>query len=195
MHRDIIPLQTLFSEESMRIYTKTGDAGETQLFGGARVPKSHLRIEAIGAVDEAIAAIAVAETHGLHSEEKEMLDDVMNRLFALNAMLATPGDAPENIRAVTQEDVDRVEKWIDALSARQEPLRQFVLPGGTPLAAELHLARTVVRRAERRIVQLHAIEEQQESVMKYVNRLSDYLFVLAREANREHGGDVPVSFE
>jgi len=173
----------------VKIYTRTGDAGETGLFDGRRVPKSDLRVEAYGEVDELNATIGLALAEELDGDLAAMLQAVQRDLFALGGRLADPAGkiAPRVEKvAVRDADVARLEGWIDALEAELAPLRRFILPGGGRAAALLHLARTVCRRAERRVVQLGpgALEPQ---LLAYVNRLSDFLFVLARVANRRAG--------
>ena len=176
---------------TMNIYTRTGDRGETGLFGGGRVPKDHRRVEAYGDVDELNAALGLARAIELMPRVDEVLVPIQRDLFAIGALLATPD--PVKMReqlAKAQLDEERVaqlEAAIDAGEAELEPLRAFILPGGTPKAAALHVARTVCRRAERRVVTLaHDVEIPELAVM-YLNRLSDLLFVLARVANRRAG--------
>jgi cob(I)alamin adenosyltransferase len=181
-----------------KIYTRTGDDGTTGLGSGERRRKDDLRVEAYGTVDEANAAIGLARLST--AEEKPldaMLSAIQNDLFDLGADLATPPtDAPpayEPLR-MTQAQVDRLEREIDRLNADLSPLRSFVLPGGTKAAAALHLARTIARRAERLMVALAAAEPVGAPALKYVNRLSDFLFVAARYVNHKAGdgggGDV-----
>jgi cob(I)alamin adenosyltransferase len=169
----------------MRLYTRTGDRGETGLAGAARVRKSSLRIEALGALDEANAAIGVARTHlGGDPSADRLLEGVQHRLFDIGADLARPGAGGRT----GQDRVTALEAAIDALQAETPPLSAFVLPGGTPAAAALHLARTVVRRAERALVRLADAGEPVDPVaLAYLNRLSDLLFAAARRANRERG--------
>lgn len=176
----------------MKIYTKGGDAGETSLFGGQRVRKDASRVEAYGAVDElnAILGLAVAEL-----EDKdliELLRVIQASLFDLGGELATPDVEERQERGkamprVSEPDVAEFESWIDRLEGELEPLRSFVLPGGARAAALLHLARTICRRAERRVVSLSEKEAVQPVVLRYLNRLSDLLFVLARVVNRRRG--------
>jgi len=176
-----------------RIYTRGGDQGETSLTGGARVKKSSLRIEAIGTVDEANAIIGIARlrTVGSHAMAgpDTMLARIQNDLFDLGADLSTPaGD--EGALRIAAKQVERLEHEIDSLNASLQPLDSFVLPGGTELAAALHLARTVVRRAERAAAALAEQEAVSAEALKYLNRLSDHLFVLARMANDQGRSDV-----
>jgi len=175
----------------MKIYTKTGDAGTTGLFGGGRVTKDHPRVEAYGDVDELNAAIGVARAAEVMPRLDEVLVPIQRDLFAIGALLATPDR--EKMRQhlekarVDDERVAQLERAIDDADRELEPLRSFVLPGGTAKAAALHVARTVCRRAERRVVRLQTDEEIPQVVVVYLNRLSDLLFTLARLANRRAG--------
>jgi cob(I)alamin adenosyltransferase len=175
----------------MKIYTKTGDAGTTGLFGGGRVGKDHPRVEAYGDVDELNATLGVARAAEVMPRIDEVLVPVQRDLFAIGALLATPDR--EKMRQhlekarVDDDRVAQLERAIDDADRELEPLRAFVLPGGTPKAAALHVARTVCRRAERRVVRLQADEEIPQLVVVYLNRLSDLLFTLARLANRRAG--------
>ncbi len=177
-----------------RIYTRTGDDGTTALVGGQRRAKSDTRVAAYGTVDETNATIGMARLHTA-DELDRMLAAVQNDLFDLGADLATPETAEkpdhEPLRIVPAQ-VDRLEADIDALNARLSPLRSFVLPGGSPAAAALHLARTVARRAERLMVELASMpgEKVGADAIRYVNRLSDFLFVAARVANDNGSADV-----
>jgi cob(I)alamin adenosyltransferase len=174
-----------------KIYTRTGDRGTTALGDGTRLPKHALRIEAYGSVDEANAALGLARLTA-EGELAVMLERIQNDLFDLGADLCVPEAAKPQAGAlrIIQSQVDRLEEEIDRMNAQLEPLRSFVLPGGTATAAHLHLARTVVRRAERLMVELADMEVVGEPALKYVNRLSDHLFVAARFANSANGGDV-----
>jgi cob(I)alamin adenosyltransferase len=175
-----------------RIYTKTGDQGETGLGDNTRVPKDDPRVAAYGTVDEANACLGVARLH-TDGAVDEALARIQNDLFDLGADLCTPdrgvdlGYTPLRIVAA---QVARLEAEIDALNATLEPLRSFVLPAGTPAAAHLHVARTVARRAEREMTTLARTEPVSPEAIQYINRLSDYLFVLARYVNASAGGDV-----
>jgi cob(I)alamin adenosyltransferase len=176
----------------VKIYTRTGDTGETGLFDGRRVSKSDLRVDAYGEVDELNAAVGVALAAGLDglSETLQtMLEAIQRDLFAVGGRLADPSrrvaDRVEKMN-VGAADVARLEQWIDQLESELPPLRRFILPGGVAVGAALHLARTVCRRAERRIVLLGADEVPPE-LLAYVNRLSDFLFVAARVVNRRAG--------
>lgn len=178
----------------MKIYTKTGDRGETTLFGGERVPKSHPRIAAYGTVDELNSLLGVA-CEWLDREAVEALRRIQNDLFNLGAELATP---PENEKAfayvtlLKEERIRWLESEIDRMDAALEPMNNFILPGGSKGAAFLHLARTVCRRAERKMVELAADTPFRQTLIEYVNRLSDYFFVLARYVNKRAGiADIP----
>ena len=174
-----------------RIYTKSGDKGQTALGDGTRLPKHALRIAAYGTVDEANAIIGVARLHvGAHGDD--MLERIQNDLFDLGADLCVPegGRRSEGALRIVDAQVERLEREIDVMNAELQPLNSFVLPGGTPAAAHLHVARTVVRRAERLIVELSEQEQLGAAVIKYVNRLSDHLFVMARYANERGAKDV-----
>jgi cob(I)alamin adenosyltransferase len=174
-----------------RIYTRGGDGGETSLGDGSRAPKQSLRVAAFGTVDEANAAIGMARLHA-EGEVDAALARIQNDLFDLGADLCNPetGRRSEGALRIVAEQVARLEQEIDVCNAALPPLDSFVLPGGTPLAARLHLARTVVRRAERLTAALAASEEVNPEVLKYLNRLSDHLFVLSRHVNATGGGDV-----
>ncbi|BDG08789.1 cob(I)yrinic acid a,c-diamide adenosyltransferase [Anaeromyxobacter paludicola] len=180
----------------MKIYTKTGDAGDTGLFGGPRVKKDDPRVEAYGAVDELNAALGVARAAaaGAWPELDALLEGAQHRLFSLGAELATPRESRAHgaLPPVSPSWAAELEASIDALELELPPLRQFVLPGGAPLAAALHLARCVCRRAERRAVTVAGEVEVAPAVLAYLNRLSDWLFVAARAANHRAGTpDVP----
>jgi cob(I)alamin adenosyltransferase len=174
-----------------RIYTKTGDKGETALGDGTRIPKDSLRIAAYGTIDEANAAIGIARLH-TDGELDEVLKRIQNDLFDLGADLCVPETAKrtEGRLRVSDAQVDRLEREIDRMNAALTPLTSFVLPGGTPAAAYLHLTRVVVRRAERLIVELSRNEKINPAAIRYTNRLSDLLFVASRFANDKGEGDV-----
>jgi cob(I)alamin adenosyltransferase len=178
----------------MKIYTKTGDDGETGLFGGPRVRKYHTRVAAYGEVDETNAAIGVARAANMPDHLDAMLERISSELFMLGAELATP-DAAEKLKdRISQPHIAALEREIDELEAKLKPLANFILPAGTPASAALHLARCVARRAERQAVALGDTpgESLAPEVVIYLNRLSDLLFVMAREANRAAGvKDVP----
>ncbi len=175
----------------MKIYTKTGDDGDTALFGGGRVGKDHPRVEAYGDVDELNAMLGAARAANPMPRVDEVLVGVQRDLFGLGALLATP-DPDRMARQLEKARIDagrlrELEVAIDDCESELEPLRSFILPGGTPKAAALHVARTVCRRAERRVVSLRRAEPIPEVVVQYLNRLSDLLFMLARVANRRAG--------
>ena len=175
----------------MRIYTRTGDSGDTGLFGGGRVVKHHPRVEASGDVDELNATIGMARAVEMMPRIDEVLVPIQRDLFGLGALLATP-DHERMQRQLEKARIDdarieQLERAIDAAESELEPLTAFILPGGTPKAAALHVARTVCRRAERRVVALQTEVELPPLVVIYLNRLSDLLFVLARLANRRAG--------
>lgn len=175
-----------------RIYTKGGDKGQTSLGNGARVAKASLRVEAYGTVDEANATIGLARLH-TQGDDDAMLARIQNDLFDLGADLCTPAaddEAPGAALRVVAAQVERLEAEIDAMNAELAPLNSFILPGGTPAAAYLHLARTVTRRAERHICALAEHETVGANTIAYVNRLSDHLFVTARWLNAKGASDV-----
>jgi cob(I)alamin adenosyltransferase len=172
-----------------RIYTRTGDAGETGLFDGTRVSKSAPRVDAYGDVDELASWLGVVRSHTTDPDLVEMVDRIQRDLFALGARLADPRHriaSRVEKAALTPESVSRLEGWIDTLEADLPPLRKFILAGGVEAGAELHFARAVCRRAERRVVSLGA-GEVEASALIYLNRLSDLLFTMARAANARAG--------
>ena len=170
-----------------RIYTRTGDDGSTGLGDGMRVPKEHLRVEAYGTVDEANSALGmVLAVPGLPAAVVECLTGIQHDLFDLGGGLCVPG-----YRIIAASDVERLERELDGFNDGLPPLKDFILPGGGPAAAACHLARTVARRAERRVWALARIEQVAPEVPQYLNRLSDLLFVIARVlARHEHGSEV-----
>ncbi|MCH4562668.1 cob(I)yrinic acid a,c-diamide adenosyltransferase [Halomonas sp. EGI 63088] len=174
-----------------KIYTRTGDKGDTGLGDGSRVAKHDLRVSAFGTVDETNAALGLAQLHAV-GKLQQVLATVQNDLFDVGADLCTPEqEAPEHppLR-VTAAQVTFLEQQIDAFNETLETLHSFILPGGTPLAAHLHMARTVARRAERLVTQLMAEQPVNPEVLRYLNRLSDLLFVAARRANDDGAADV-----
>jgi cob(I)alamin adenosyltransferase len=176
------------------IYTKTGDQGETGLFGGGRVAKDDPRVEAYGEVDELNAALGVARSTGLDPQLEALAADIQAQLFTLGAVLATPSGtkAETHIPKVRPEWSAALERAIDEFDRELARLQQFILPGGSPAASHLHLARTVCRRAERRVVSLSHAAPIDPQLLVYLNRLSDLLFVMARVANHRAGlPDVP----
>ena len=174
-----------------RIYTRGGDKGETSLGDGSRVPKNDLRVAAYGTVDETNGVIGVARLHA-QGQADALLGRIQNDLFDLGADLCTPegGRKAEGALRIIDAQVERLEHEIDQMNADLEPLTSFILPGGTPASAYLHLARTVCRRAERLICDLAASEQVNPAVIRYINRLSDHLFVLARWENEKGLRDV-----
>jgi cob(I)alamin adenosyltransferase len=175
-----------------KIYTRTGDSGDTGLVDGSRISKAHPRAQAIGDVDEANSALGIALLH-LEGEPARIVQAIQNELFDLGADLATPGEdfAPSEMTLrIVQPQIDRLEREIDAMNEELEPLRSFILPGGSPAAAYLHLARAIVRRAERAAVAASAETVLNPLALIYLNRLSDHLFVAARLAAKAGGGDV-----
>ena len=168
----------------MKIYTKTGDKGETGLFGGKRVQKDSLRIEAYGTVDELNSLIGLCRSMNTVKDVDGILGEIQNDLFTLGADLATPYDVGNSsLKRIQPVDVIRLERHIDAIDPTLEPLKNFILPGGNRSAALLHVARTVCRRAEREVVNLTHTENIGEESVVYLNRLSDLLFILARRVN------------
>ncbi|MDB5686496.1 MAG: ATP:cob(I)alamin adenosyltransferase [Rhizorhabdus sp.] len=176
-----------------KIYTRTGDAGETGLVDGSRLPKYAPRMAAIGDVDELNSAIGVALTHPLPEPQRAMLGRIQNELFDLGADFATPGEdfAPSEMTLrIVADQVDRLEREIDAMNEALAPLRSFILPGGDPAAAAVHLARAIARRAERAAVAATRDLAINPVGLAYINRLSDHLFVLARYLNLQAQGDI-----
>lgn len=179
---------------AFRIYTRTGDTGETGLFGGGRVRKDDPRVEAYGAIDELNACLGVAASAVGDTEVLALLQRIQNELFVVGAELATPD--PEAVKKaiarVGAEEIAAMERAIDRIDEEVAPLRHFVLPGGAPGAAQLHLARTVCRRAERRVVAFAAEGSVRVEIVTYLNRLSDLLFALARLVNHRAGVEEPI---
>lgn len=175
----------------MRIYTRTGDRGETHLFGGERVPKDHPRVEAYGSVDELNSVLGLVRARLEPGELETLIARIQHTLFSIGAELATARTEDPKLAAhlprVGPERVEELERWIDRLDADLEPLRAFILPGGTEVASLLHVARSVARRAERRVITLARTEPLNPEILRYLNRLSDLLFVAARWMNRRAG--------
>lgn len=172
----------------MKIYTKTGDAGETGLFGGGRVPKDDPRVRAYGDVDELNAWIGFVIAIHLPTFESNVLETIQRDLFTIGADLATP-DAAKRRAALDAATVGALEQVIDSYDPKLKPLKNFILPGGSPKGAALHVARTVCRRAERSVVSLARSQQVNPLIIQYLNRLSDLLFVLARAVNMQTGHD------
>lgn len=180
----------------MKIYTRTGDGGDTGLFGGSRVSKASLRIVAIGELDALNAGLGLVATHDTNQHFVERIRTIQAAIFDIGAEVATQPGKTEKLstEAITKDDVAHLETWIDEADAALEPLKTFVLPGGTPLSAQLHWVRTEARRAERSLVALgqHSEAGVRQEVLQYVNRLSDLFFTWARLANqRANVPDVP----
>ncbi|WP_417722973.1 cob(I)yrinic acid a,c-diamide adenosyltransferase [Salipiger sp.] len=177
-----------------KIYTRTGDKGDTALVDGQRVPKFSPRVEAYGTADELNSAVGLARLHA-EGDLAEALSRIQNDLFDLGADLGRPdmekdAEAGYPVLRIVGSQVDRLEREMDAMTARLEPLRSFILPGGSPASAHLHLCRTVARRAERRAVELATVEDVNSDALKYLNRLSDWFFVAGRIANDEGRADI-----
>lgn len=177
---------------AFKIYTKTGDEGQTALFGGKRLPKSHLRIECYGTVDELNSFLGLVRDRTEDEHVRAVLFEIQNRLFDLGANLAS--DPSKNLPSPTvgQTDIQLLENEIDAMEATLPPLKNFILPGGHPTVSHCHVARCVCRRAERLVVALNMEEPVSPEVLKYLNRLSDYLFVLARKLGQNLGASEVV---
>ncbi len=171
----------------MKIYTRTGDQGATALLGNHRVQKNDLRICAYGTVDELNAVLGVARASGLTPAAEAIVERLQHELFQLGAELASPNPAQSGVTVISAEAVSQLETWIDTCEAELSPLTNFVLPAGCQQAATLHLARCICRRAEREIVALGHQQPVREQALQYVNRLSDLLFVMARQANAAGG--------
>ncbi len=169
----------------MKIYTRTGDDGTTSLFAGGRVKKDDARVESYGTIDELNSILGIVRAISNDEKINGIIQEIQNYLFHLGADLATPYEVENlKIRRISREDVEKIERWIDEIDLQLEPLKNFILPGGTLVASFLHFARTVCRRAERRIVYLSEREKINTQIIPFVNRLSDLLFVLARYANK-----------
>mgnify|MGYP003603534250 FL=1 len=181
----------------MKVYTKTGDTGTTALFGGTRVPKHHIRIESYGTVDELNSHIGLIRDQEMNSIYKNVLIEVQDRLFTVGAILATPpeketlksGEKRLQNLGIVETDIEFLENQIDTMEESLPPMTHFVLPGGHTTVSYCHIARCVCRRAERLAVHLNDIEPTNEMVIKYLNRLSDYLFVLARKLSYDLKAD------
>ncbi len=172
---------------SFKIYTKTGDAGETGLFGGARVPKNHLRVDAYGTVDEVNAYIGLLRDVIETAEYRSVLKDIQDQLFTIGAILASDPSKPIKVGEVKEKDIELLENQIDTMESALPSLMNFILPGGHTTVSFCNIARTVCRRAERLVVALNAVEKIDPLSIKYLNRLSDYLFVLGRKVGQDAG--------
>lgn len=171
----------------MKIYTKKGDSGETSLFGGQRVSKSSKRIDAYGTVDELNTILGMAMAFGISKKNEQLLHTIQEHLFVLGADLATPESKQARINRISNTEIELLEQAIDEMEDSLTPLKNFILPGGSPAGASLHFARTVCRRAERIAVECRHEEEISDAAIRYMNRLSDFLFVLARFENNQAG--------
>jgi cob(I)alamin adenosyltransferase len=178
--------ERLIVSRHIKVYTRTGDGGETGLGIPGRVPKTHPRIEALGAIDELNAALGMVLCQTLADELRPALLKIQNQLFSIGAEISTPDPAGASSR-ISESDAGQLEAWMDQWDESLPPLRNFILPGGTPAAAAIHFARTVCRRSERAVYNLHAIEPVPQAIRTYVNRLSDTLFVMARFDNHSAG--------
>jgi len=165
----------------MKIYTKKGDGGMTSLIGGSRVPKHHLRIESYGTVDELNSFIGLIRDQAIDERSKKALIEIQDRLFTIGSQLASEGNTKMKLPDVLISDIEFLENEIDSMDEELEPMRSFVLPGGHTVVSYCHIARCVCRRAERLCVQLNEESEMDELLIQYLNRLSDYLFTLARK--------------
>lgn len=177
---------------AFRIYTKTGDQGKTSLFGGRRVAKSDLRIDAYGTVDELNSYLGLVRDLLPGDSEKKVLFDIQNRLFNLGSCLANDPEKPLVTPDVLEADLQQLETEIDRMDETLPALKNFILPGGHPTVSHLHIARTICRRAERLVVALQQAEQVDSVLIQYLNRLSDYLFVLARFAGQQLGAEEVV---
>jgi cob(I)alamin adenosyltransferase len=174
----------------MKIYTKTGDKGTTALFGGKRVSKADLRIDTYGTVDELNSYIGLVRDQSVNASRKNLLVEIQDRLFTIGSILATePGNTKVKVPSLSESDIILLEKEIDAMEAQLPPMKSFVLPGGHQSVSFCHVARTVCRRAERLVIALDAQEKVEGPVVQYLNRLSDYLFMLSRKMTAELGAE------
>lgn len=165
----------------MKVYTKTGDKGTTALFGGTRVPKSHVRINAYGTVDELNSYIGLLRDQPVNNDKNDILVEIQDRLFTVGSILATePGNEKVKVPRLALEDVHKLEQSMDAMDSQLPEMKSFVLPGGHQSVSFCHIARCVCRRAERLVIELSQHDAVDELVIQYLNRLSDYLFVLSR---------------
>ncbi len=179
----------------MKVYTKTGDKGTTALLGGVRVPKDHIRINAYGTVDELNSGIGLIRCYNnIGDDSNQMLISIQTMLFYLGSELATPKEKmilangkPRLPKVIQEKDIEQIEKWIDEMEEGLQPLRHFILPGGNYGSSHAHLCRCICRRAERICVSLSEVEEIREEPVKYLNRLSDFFFVLARKISNDAG--------
>ncbi len=174
----------------MKIYTKGGDKGTTSLLGGARVPKHHLRIEAYGTIDELNSSIGLVRSYDMKERDREFLIKIQDELFTMGSQLATePGNDKVKIPKLTSENTTDLENRIDEMNEELPPMCNFVLPGGDLAVAQTHVARCVCRRAERIVLELNDLEGVEEDIRIYLNRLSDFLFVLSRKLTQDNGAE------
>ncbi len=174
----------------MKIYTRTGDTGTTALFGGKRVSKADLRIDTYGTVDELNSFIGLVRDQPVNASRKKILVEIQDRLFTIGSILATePGNTKVKVPALSESDIAVLEKEIDAMEAQLPPMKSFVLPGGHQSVSFCHVARTVCRRAERLVIALNEQEKVDTLIVQYLNRLSDYLFMLSRKMTAELGAE------
>jgi cob(I)alamin adenosyltransferase len=172
-----------------KIYTRTGDQGQTSLIGGTRVPKFHPRIEAYGTIDELNSYIGLIRDQEIGEHYREILLEIQDRLFTAESLIARDPEAKVNIKLpiLNDHDVSLLEKEIDSMNEDLPELTSFILPGGHPVVSHCHIARCICRRAERQIIRLTQVQPVEEQVVRYLNRLSDYLFVLARKLGKDLG--------
>jgi len=176
---------TFVKKKKMKIYTKTGDKGETSIFGGKRLLKDDIRIEAYGTVDELNSYLGLIRDHISEEYTRELLKQIQDRLFTIGSNLASDPEKELTTPDIFPEDIERLEQKMDEMNESLAPLKHFILPGGHPLVSYCHIARCVCRRAERRVVSLSQQEQVEAIVVRYLNRLSDYLFVLARKLSKD----------
>jgi cob(I)alamin adenosyltransferase len=170
---------------SFKIYTKTGDKGDTGLFGGKRLPKDHIRIDSYGTVDELNSYIGMLRDSATSEHQKIILKEIQDRLFTIGSNLASDPDKNMVTPDINESDIELLEKEMDEMDEVLPPLKNFILPGGHTTVSFCHIARTVCRRAERKVVALHHNETVDEIIIRYLNRLSDYLFVLGRKLSQD----------
>jgi len=177
---------------AFKIYTKTGDKGETSLFGGKRLPKYHIRIEAYGTVDELNSYIGLVRDNIDNDSQRILLKDIQDRLFAIGSSLASDPEKNMITPDITDKDIEILEEAMDEMDKELPALKNFILPGGHTTVSFCHIARCVCRRAERNTVALHSMEPVEELVIRYLNRLSDYLFILGRKIAQDVGAEEVV---
>lgn len=171
----------------MKIYTRKGDQGFTSLFGGKKIPKNHIRVEAYGTVDELNASIGLLRDNIQNAKSRKILYKFQNQLFNIGSVLASDSKLAKSLKSVTEKDILFIEEEIDRLNAVLEPLKNFIIPGGAVPVSLCHQARCICRRAERRVVTLAMEEEVEAEIIKYLNRFSDYLFILSRYIAKDLG--------